>query len=332
MESSCKDGKNSESSVRVAFGTGVVLGLWHGQLIEPPTTAHLLTYYDGRCNGNCKFCPQARDSTADLKMLSRVAWPKFDLEKVLPALGENSDEFQRVCVQAVNFPGAVDAICELVSGVKDVCKLPVSVCCQPLTSDDMNKLVDVGVERVGVALDAATKEIFASVKGNGYSWEGHFKTLENAKAIFGDNVSTHLIAGLGESEEEMIRVIQLLHDLGVAIGLFAFTPVAGIQLSNRQSPDVASYRRIQLARFLIANNLSRADRMTFEGGKTAGFGVEQDDLKKTVESGEPFSTSGCPGCNRPYYNESPRGPIYNYPRKPKRNDVDEIKSTLNLTA
>ena len=27
-----------------------------------------------------------------------------------------------------------------------------------------------------------------------------------------------------------------------------------------------------------------------------------------------FETSGCPGCNRPYYNERPGGMLYNYPR------------------
>ena len=332
MEGSGKEKRNSVSNVRVAFGTGVVLGLWRGQLIEPPTTAHFLTYHDGRCSKNCKFCPQARESTADLRMLSRVAWPKFELEKVLVALNGNSNEFQRVCIQAVNFPGVVDVICELVSGVKDVCKLPVTVSCQPLTPDDMNRLVDIGVERVGVALDAATEEIFSSVKGNGYSWEGHLKALESAKAIFGDKVSTHLIAGLGESEKDMVRTVQLLHDRGITIGLFAFTPIVGTQLSKQSSPDVASYRRIQLARFLIVKNLSSAERMSFEGSRIASFGVDQDVLSKTVESGEPFSTSGCPGCNRPFYNESPRGPIYNYPRKPKRSDVDEIKTALNLTA
>ena len=31
-------------------------------------------------------------------------------------------------------------------------------------------------------------------------------------------------------------------------------------------------------------------------------------------SGEPFQTSGCPNCNRPFYNEQPGGILYNYPR------------------
>jgi biotin synthase-related radical SAM superfamily protein len=36
-------------------------------------------------------------------------------------------------------------------------------------------------------------------------------------------------------------------------------------------------------------------------------------LARVVESGEPFKTSGCPDCNRPFYNESPGETIYNYP-------------------
>lgn len=39
-----------------------------------------------------------------------------------------------------------------------------------------------------------------------------------------------------------------------------------------------------------------------------GF-VQEDDI-----NGKAFETSGCPDCNRPYYNESPRGVIFNYYR------------------
>ncbi len=314
--------------VRVAFGTGIVLGLWRGQLAVAPTTVHLLTYYEGRCSANCKFCPQARESTADLKMLSRVIWPRSELEKVLAGLKENSNEFERICIQAVNYPNVVDDLCELVERVKGTCSLPISASCQPLGPGDIQRLADAGVERVSVALDAATPELFEQVKGGGYTWEGHLRALEDARAIFGGRVSTHLIAGLGESEEGMAKTIQLLHDRGITVALFAFTPIVGTQLSGYTQPDIASYRRIQLARYLIVNGISEAERMKFEGGKIVDFGVNQEELCTAVNSGEPFRTSGCPGCNRPFYNESPRGPIYNYPRKPTQNEVAVIKAEL----
>ena len=320
--------------VRVAFGTGIVLGLWHGQLAVAPTTAHLLTYNEGRCVANCQFCPQARGATADTKMLSRVVWPRCEFEQVLTTFEKNDKKFERLCIQAVNYRNVVDDLCELVARIKDKCSLPVSVSCQPLTEPDIQRLAKAGAERVSIALDAASPEIFDKSKGKGvgssYTWEGHIKALDDARTIFGDRVSTHLIAGLGESEQEMIRTIQLLHDRDITIGLFAFTPIAGTPLANMPQPDVSSYRRIQLARFLIVNNLGRVEQMHFKNGKVSDFGITQDVLSKTVDSGEPFRTSGCSGCNRPFYNESPRGPIYNYPKKLKRREKTEIKTQLGF--
>lgn len=320
------------SHVRVAFGTGVVLGLWKGQLAVAPTTAHLLTYHEGRCSANCKFCPQARESNADPKMLSRVVWPRCELEKVLDTLNEHHSKFERICVQAVNYPGVADDLCELVKKVKEVCNLPISVSCQPLTAGDIKRLAAAGVERASIALDAATPEVFDHVKGNGaggpYTWRGHVRALDDVHTIIGERVSTHLIVGLGESELEMVQTIQFLHDRGTTVGLFAFTPIAGTSLADRPRPDVVSYRRIQLARHFIVNGLSRAERMRFDDGQISHFGVAGDVLRKTINSGEPFRTSGCPGCNRPFYNESPRGPIYNYPRKPTPGEITAIREQL----
>jgi biotin synthase len=37
-------------------------------------------------------------------------------------------------------------------------------------------------------------------------------------------------------------------------------------------------------------------------------------LQEVLADGKAFETSGCPDCNRPYYNESPRGVMFNYHR------------------
>jgi biotin synthase-related radical SAM superfamily protein len=36
-------------------------------------------------------------------------------------------------------------------------------------------------------------------------------------------------------------------------------------------------------------------------------------LHEILADGVAFQTSGCPDCNRPFYNERPGGPMYNYP-------------------
>jgi biotin synthase-related radical SAM superfamily protein len=42
----------------------------------------------------------------------------------------------------------------------------------------------------------------------------------------------------------------------------------------------------------------------------------------------PFQTSGCPDCNRPFYNEKPSGPFYNYPRKLEIKEIEKISKEL----
>jgi biotin synthase len=191
-------------------------------------------------------------------------------------------------------------------------------------------LAEAGVERIGIPIDAATEKLFDKVKGaeagGPYKWKNQFKLLREAINIFGKGkVSTHLIVGLGETEEEMVKIVQECVDMGVLPALFAFTPIPGTALEKNAQPQVQSYRRIQVARYLIVTGVARSEDMTFnKEGAIKDFGVEKEALWKIVRSGAPFLTSGCPNCNRPYYNEKPSGPIYNYPRKITEKELSSI--------
>jgi biotin synthase-related radical SAM superfamily protein len=120
---------------------------------------------------------------------------------------------------------------------------------------------------------------------------------------------------LGETEQEMVRMIDLLRDWGVTPALFAFTPIPGTAMEKQASPPIASYRRLQIAGHLILNGLVELRDLSFSAeGRVESVGLGRPELERLLGDGEAFRTSGCPGCNRPYYNEPPRGPLYNYPR------------------
>ena len=94
----------------------------------------------------------------------------------------------------------------LVKEIKKQAAVPVSVSCQPLNKANIQLLAKAGVDRLGLALDAATEALFDKVKGKGaggtYDWENQFNMLSEAIEVFGEgNVSTHLIVGLGETEK-----------------------------------------------------------------------------------------------------------------------------------
>jgi biotin synthase len=198
----------------------------------------------------------------------------------------------------------------------------------------MKMLAETGVDRVSIALDAATEELFNTVKGasaNGpYTWKNQLKALKEAVQTFGKgSVSTHLIAGLGENERELIQIIQWCVDTGVYPSLFAFTPIPGTALENHSQPPLSYYRRIQIARFLIIQGKTRYENMRFnEDNRLIDFGVPEEQIRNVIKTGRPFVTSGCPGCNRPYYNERPGGPLYNYPRQPLPEEVIEIEKQI----
>jgi biotin synthase len=325
-------------TIRVSVGSAVVLELLNGKLDAKPTTAYLMTYRKGKCSANCGFCPQARESYGRADMLSRVSWPVFSTESVINGVEKAVKEgkLKRVCLQALNFPEVFKHLECLVNVIRNKVDVPISVSCQPLNSDNIRFLAEAGVERIGIPLDAATEVVFNKVKGlsagGPYVWKEQFKILGDAVNIFGrGKVSTHLIVGLGETERDMIRLIQRCVDMGVLPALFAFTPILGTTLEHMPQPSIQKYRHVQIARYLIVYGMARYENMRFDGEKCIyDFGIDEQTLLQIIRTGEPFYTSGCPNCNRPYYNEKPSGPIYNYARELTEEEWYSILSELGF--
>jgi biotin synthase-related radical SAM superfamily protein len=295
-----------------------------------------MTYRQEKCTANCGFCPQARGSTTRADMLSRISWPTYRTPEVQKGIinAARGGRIRRVCIQALNYPQVFTDLHAIVRAISHSAKVPISVSCQPLNIENMRQLANAGTERIGIPLDAAKKEVFDRTKGFGakgpYDWRKQWQLLKHAKKIFGEGkVSTHLIVGLGETDKEMLRTIQKCVDLAIFPALFAFTPIPGTTLGNETQPQIKRYRRIQTARHLILHRIVRCEDMSFdEDGFITDFGVDKETLTKIIQTGEPFLTSGCPGCNRPFYNEKPSGPIYNFPRELTSEELSTAKKQL----
>ncbi|MEM2109337.1 MAG: radical SAM protein [Candidatus Odinarchaeota archaeon] len=322
--------------VRASIGSAIKLKKLQGWLSVEPTTIYLMTYFKNKCLANCSFCTQARSSSTNNNSLSRVSWPEFELEKLFEDYSDVKFNFlKRICIQAMNYKSVFRDIVKIVRYVKNVSKLPVSLSIKPLNSKQIRLLHEEGVERICFPMDAASEKLFKTFKGVGvggpYDFKTHLNALNKAVEIFGRfNVTTHLIIGLGETEKEAVEFIFNMRQLGVNVGLFALTPLKGTFLEDAKPPLKESYRRVQLARYLIFNeNLSR-EELTFDrNGLIKDINLPLNQLNKIIQSGKPFLTSGCPGCNRPYYNERVSGPVYNYPSMDLvKKDIQKIKTEL----
>jgi biotin synthase len=323
--------------VRASMGTLGVLGLELVQMDTPPTTAYLQIYTEKRCKANCRFCAQASGSSADLTHIARGMYIPFDLEAVVGRLkmAYEREYLARACIQTVLYDTWWEDTVYLIKRIRKDCQIPISLSVFPLNTGKYEELRKMGVNELVIPLDACTPELFDKIKGKTtggpYSWERHIEGIKLASIIF-EKVGTHLIIGLGESDEDAIKIISYFFNNDVNTALFSYTYIPGAQSiasDITENETVRHYRTVQLARHLILEKLTSYPGMMFNEGVLINYGVDEDVILQTIEDGKAFQTCGCPGCNRPMANET-FSKIYNFPKKPADIEKQNIKKDLGL--
>ena len=334
-------------NVRTSLAGAISLGMEQGQFSRGGccTCLNILLDYEPSCCAKCRYCGLSANRLPagtgrwNRPSFIRVRWPRYPLEDILEKMKGNHP-FRRVCVSMVTHPKALDDCCDAISLFASRTGLPVSALVSPTVMDGvagMRRVREAGADRVGIAVDAATESLFDSLRGSGaggpHRWNRYLKAAEEAVEVFGKyKAGVHLIAGIGETENEIIRFIDQCHRMGAVTHLFSFFPEAGSPMENHPRPSMGKYRRIQLARYLINESICKYEDFAFSpDGRLVDFGVETG---KYIEAGVPFMTSGCPGkdgavaCNRPFGNERPSEPIRNFHFMPDSDDKQMIASQI----
>lgn len=314
---------------KLSAGTACVIGKKHAQADVLPTTAYIML--GSKCRHNCRFCAQARGSAARADLLSRVTWPELAGAEAVQAISAafQAGNLKRACLQVVDSEASWPTAARAVEALTQASPIPVCVASAIDTVAQARELVSRGAERICIALDAATPAIFRQVKAG--HWQQRWELLQQVAAAIPGRASTHLIVGLGETEAEMIKTIELCVNKGIGVGLFAFTPVRGTAWAERPPPAVGQYRRVQIAHFLLRSGYS-PDVFRYRAGTLTGIHVPAGELRQLLRAGTAFETSGCPDCNRPYYNERPGGTMYNYPRRLSRAEVEQAMAESGILA
>lgn len=304
--------------LRLSLGSAISLKLINGRLEIPFTTLYIMLGEE--CISNCSFCTQSRDAKMREK-LSRITWYEFSANKILNALKDRN--YSRICFQTLDYPDVIKDLKLILPEFYEL-RIPISVSIAPPLNGGIDELSPY-VDTISIALDGANKEIFEKIKGrergNRFQWEDHWNNLLLAKRIF-KNVNTHLIVGMGEKDLDLISVMLKLKENDITTALFAYTPVFG----NGTAPPIERYRKIQISRYLIYEfNASLKDFKFNDNGDLEK--IDNEKLELTLSDPRAFMTSGCPGCNRPFYNEEPRN-IYNYPYLPNKSEISGIGNLL----
>lgn len=310
---------------------------------------NLLMEYNNGCMANCLYCGQARviSNSPDCKSLIRVQWPSYPLSEVITATkkaAEKDSFIQRVCISTLTSPNVPEDLVKMVKEVKSGTGLKVSTLITPTSfkKKDLERIKAAGAENITIAVDTATPELFDRLRGKGarspHKWDRYISGIKEALEVMGNGhnaVGVHLIIGLGETEEGAVKFIQTCYDIGARIHLFSFYPERGSAMENWPQPPIEQYRIVQLARYLIDRGKSRFENMRFKSGRFMDFGLPKSEILAIVQKGTAFMTTGCPGCNRPYANETPtqamQGLLRNYPFPPNEEDIQIIEKQMGIT-
>ena len=341
----------SPEYVRISMAAAIELGLKQGQLMRGCGCGciNLLQNYPEGCYANCSYCGLARErpGTAEDNSFIRVAWPLFKTDLVAQKIAEKEakSEVGRVCISQVHDPRNNDDLLEMADVIHRAApKVPISalINATTMTEEVLVKLKSVGVDIIGVGLDAASEEVFYDTRGKGakgpHNWNGHWKIINRARELYGPlNINCHTVVGLGETDREMVELFSGLHKKQIACYLFSFNPEEGTAMQDVARQPIDRQRHIQLVKYLIEHmNVDKSAIQFDEYDAISKINVDQNILDTAIGRGAAFMTDGCPdrhgemSCNRPYGSYRPGEEFRDYPFAPNKNDLRVIESQMRL--
>ncbi len=149
--------------------------------------------------------------------------------------------------------------------IKDTVDLPIQGQCEPPDEDSwFERMREAGIDALGMHLEAVTQDVRARIMPGKaqVSLERYFEAFAAAVPVFGrGQVSTYILAGLGDPKEVILATCQKLIALGVYPFVVPFVPISGTPLESHPPPSSALMHEIlkNLAPMLRAGGLSATE-------------------------------------------------------------------------
>lgn len=161
-------------------------------------------------------------------------------------------------------PGTPDRgaklLAETTKELKSHYNIPIHVQLEPPKGKYLELLADVGADTVGIHIETFDKMVFKRVcPGKAkVSFEEYLDAWKEAVELFGEaQVSTYIIAGLGEDDQSVLDGVEKVARLGVIPFLVPFRPILGTEFEKRDPPSASRMIPLyeKIARILSDYNL-----------------------------------------------------------------------------
>ena len=344
------DAQISPEWVRVSAASAIALQFRSGRFsreFEFGGINLLLNYEDG-CRSDCAYCGLARTRPGDYeeKSFIRVEWPLLKTTELVDRMAEKASSLTRLCISMVTSPLAYRDTVEITRQIRSKVQTPLSILVAPPTLNrrKLENFKEIGVDMIGVGLDAVTEELFRSLRtdvpagGAGLSWDKYWSVVDDSRDVFGPwKVNCHTVVGLGESDWDLVDMFFKLKEREIFPYLFCFNPEPDSRLGEHPKSPISRWRRIQLAKHLIEKYDYVQSAFDFdEEGNLIHLGGSVEAVQEVVSTAVPFMTDGCPGengepgCTRPFGSYRPTEEFRDFPFLPDELDLVGIRRELNL--
>ena len=134
------------------------------------------------------------------------------------------------------------------AAIKAAVDLPIQGQCEPPEDNIWHeRMYQAGIDNLGMHLEAVTPEVRARVMPGKaqVSLDKYFDSFRAAVQVFGrGQVSTYIIAGLGDTPEAILATAQELCRIGVYPFVVPFVPISGTPMESHPTPDADFMARI----------------------------------------------------------------------------------------
>lgn len=131
-------------------------------------------------------------------------------------------------------------LAESAAAIKAAVDLPIQAQCEPPDTDAwFGRMKDAGVDALGMHLEAVTPEVRKAIMPGKaeVSVERYMEAFAAAVPVFGRaQVSTYILAGLGDTKEAILAMAERLIALGVYPFVVPFVPISGTPLESHPTP------------------------------------------------------------------------------------------------
>ncbi len=235
----------------------------HGRDVLATTVLQTCIRYADRAT-SCQFCAIGQSLAEGRTIAHKTPQQLAEVARMAVLL-----DGVKHMVLTTGTPNVIDrgasVLCDSAFAIKAAIDLPIQAQCEPPRDHAwFRRLKASGVDSLGMHLEAVTPEVRARIMPGKatVSMERYYDAFAASVPVFGrGQVSTYILAGLGDTAEAILAACERLVALGVYPFVVPFVPVGGTPLATASAPTPAFMRSIlaPLGRMLREGGLRSAD-------------------------------------------------------------------------